>query len=119
MTKEWEINLDISNYYSINSIEFLSDVIFIGTNGSIFAFDSKDGNQIWKLKLPSVSEKFNFITINIFFGLLFIGSNGILYSIDPSSGKIFWKDSLTGNYDNVVYPGNSIDFINFNKQPFF
>jgi outer membrane protein assembly factor BamB len=81
--------------------------LFIGIGGHVVAIDPRDGSEIWRTKLASLSP---YVTIYRTGSQLYAATGGELWRIDPASGEILWENKLKGlGVGMICFPGSDID----------
>lgn len=70
----------------------MSNLIYVGIQGSALALDNATGTEIWRTKLKSSS----FVSVALIDGRLFASSQGELFCLDPATGTVLWHNKLKG-----------------------
>jgi len=82
-----------------------SNLIFIGTKGTVVAIDRETGEVRWESELKGS----DFVNVVLQDGELYASSKGRLYRLDPATGKIHWCNELPGlGYGLVTIAGSTI-----------
>lgn len=67
-------------------------MLFVGIYNSVVALDTRDGNEVWRVKLGGMS------LVNVFWDgeELFASSKGEVFQLDRKSGQVLWHNKMKG-----------------------
>lgn len=84
----------------------MSDLLYIGCNGTVAAIDPDSGREVWRRRLsPGILSSTSAEDVCVLEdqGRVFAGSNGHLFCIDGRNGEILWHNELSGmGYNDVT-----------------
>jgi outer membrane protein assembly factor BamB len=103
----WSQKLD-SNIRDITVIEGKS-LVFVRTNGKVFALRKTQGNVVWQFASSSLS-----ISAPVFFNgsTIFVNDNQSLWALRPDDGQVLWSQPLNSYSTWIPDASESIVLIN-------
>lgn len=69
-----------------------SEILYVGVQGSVVAYEKSTGRQLWSISLAGSS----FVNILLDGDRLFAHNKGELYALDAQTGRVLWQDGLKG-----------------------
>jgi outer membrane protein assembly factor BamB len=74
----------------------ISNLLFVGVNETVAAFNKHDGGLIWKTPLKASFLGDSFVTLLVEGERIFAHTQGQLFCLDASSGRQLWRNELKG-----------------------
>jgi outer membrane protein assembly factor BamB len=68
------------------------ELLYVGVQGNVIAFEKSTGRQVWSTPLTSSS----FVNVILDGDKLFAHTRGELFALDAATGKLLWQDGLKG-----------------------
>jgi len=96
------------------------NTVYVGSSNGLYAVNTGDGTERWKLSLPRDDEfsrpRFSSSPIATDDVVYAASTNGVLYALDTSNGEEFWRYTITGAFwssptlrDGILYIGSKTD----------
>jgi len=80
-------------------------VFILDAPGTLWAFEARTGNQLWKTDLSCAGYKFQLATPAYAGGELFVATNdGHVYALEAKNGEIIWDKVVAGKGDQLNTP---------------
>ena len=75
-----------------------NDILFLGLQGHVVAFNKHDGTQLWKTKLKSGFQivDHSFVTVLAESARVYVHTHGQLFCLDAGTGEQLWANKLEG-----------------------
>ncbi len=70
----------------------IQHLLFVGIHNSVVALDTRDGNELWRVKLGGSS------LVNVFWDgeQLFATTKGEVFQLDHKTGQVVWVNKMKG-----------------------
>jgi outer membrane protein assembly factor BamB len=74
------------------------ELLFVGIGNSVLALDSRDGTEVWRVKVGGMTF------VNVFYDgtQLFASTKGEVFCLAPSDGAVLWHNKLKGLGSGLV-----------------
>lgn len=92
-------------------------MIYGGTNGHVFCFDEKNGDEMWRTKLSTGNflnaASSGDVAVMVKGDILVAGCNGHIWGLDCQTGDVLWHNGLSGLGNSFVSMSDGVHSIQY------